>query len=272
MVGAAIAGSAVASVAGSALSAGAAGSAAKAQADAQLQAAQLQQQTAQQNMANLQPYNTTAQAQLPAYANYYNTTNTALNNASGLALQNIPNPAGIASAVQSSPAYQFNLGQGLQATQNSAASMGLGVSGASQKAAASYATGLANTYYQGAFNNAQSIYGDYQNNYQNALNTQTQTFNQLASPVSIGENAAAQAGNQAVTSSGLIGSNIAGAGTSTAAGITGQANAINSGLSSVGSSGLNYLAYNNALNNNGGQGSTGGSGSAGVDQGSWDTA
>ncbi len=49
------------------------------------------------------------------------------------------------------PGYQFALQQGLESTQNAAAARGLGVSGASLKAAGNYATGLAQqTYAQDA--------------------------------------------------------------------------------------------------------------------------
>src|SRR5665213_2192780 len=51
------------------------------------------------------------------------------------------------STLQQTPGYQFNLTQGLKATQNSAAARGLGVSGAAMKGAASYASGLANSTY-----------------------------------------------------------------------------------------------------------------------------
>lgn len=259
--------SATAGLAGSAMSASAAGSAAKTQAAAQLQAANLQNAQYQQTYGNLQPYNLSGQGNLPNYQSYYNTTNQALNGASQAALAQAPNGNSIAQAVTNSPAYQFNLAQGLQATQDSAAARGLGVSGAAWKGATNYATGLANTYYQNAFNNQQQIYGDYQNNYANALNTQNATFQQLGAPVSLGENAAAMSGNIGQQAAAAQGGYVAGAGQSQAAGITGTANALNNGLQQVGNSGLNYLAYQNAFGGSNAAGSIPGGGTGMVDGG-----
>lgn len=76
-------------------------------------------------------------------------------------------------ALEQLPGYQFTLSQGLKSVQNSAAARGLGVSGAAQKGAASYATGLADQ----TFGNQ---------------------FNRLMSLASLGENAAAGVGNNAV--------------------------------------------------------------------------
>lgn len=90
--------------------------------------------------------------------------------------------------LESTPGYQFNLTQGLKATQNSAAARGLGTSGAALKGAATFATGLADSTYQNQFNNA--------------VTNQTNAFNRLSSLVNTGENAAAQTGvlgNAAVT-------------------------------------------------------------------------
>lgn len=53
--------------------------------------------------------------------------------------------------LEQTPGYQFTQRQGLKAVQNSAAARGLGVSGAAQKGAAEFATGLANKTYQDQF-------------------------------------------------------------------------------------------------------------------------
>ena len=243
MVGAAIAGSVASSIGGSLISSSAAQSAASQQANAEEQSAQLQAQQQAQTQANLAPYNHAGQSNLPAYTNFYQGTQTALNAASAAQQAQIPNGASIAAAVQSSPAYQFNLQQGLAATQANAASAGLGVSGASLKGAANYATGLANTYYQNAFNNAQTIYGDYGQQYSNALNTANTTFGQLSAPIAVGENAAAQTGVTGQLAAANTGNAIASAGQATAAGTVGSATALNNGLATAGNSGLNALAY-----------------------------
>lgn len=84
-------------------------------------------------------------------------------------LGNLTQPINIDQAtLESTPGYQFELNQGLKSTQNSAASRGLGVSGASQKAAADFTQGLASNNYQQQFNNALA---NNQNIYNHLLNT-----------------------------------------------------------------------------------------------------
>src|ERR1051326_7373007 len=80
--------------------------------------------------------------------------------------------------LEKTPGYQFNLTQGLKATQNSAAARGLGSSGAALKGAAMFATGLADNTYQNQFNNA--------------VTNQANAYNRLKALVDTGENAAAQ--------------------------------------------------------------------------------
>lgn len=78
--------------------------------------------------------------------------------------------------LEQTPGYQFTLEQGLKAAQNSAAARGLGVSGAAMKGAESYATGLADTTYQNAFNDYQTQQGN--------------QFNKLLQLATLGGNAA----------------------------------------------------------------------------------
>src|SRR5579871_6684786 len=124
----ALAVSAGAGLVGSGISAIAAGNAANKQVAAEQSAQQALQQQYQQTRADLLPYNTAGQA----------------------AVQNIQQMPAFSFAptqaqLEQTPGYQFNLSQGLKAVQNSAAARGLGVSGAAQKGAASYASGLADT-------------------------------------------------------------------------------------------------------------------------------
>lgn len=63
------------------------------------------------------------------------------------------NPAQVNAQLEQMPGYQFALTQGLKSVQNGATARGLGVSGAAQKAAASYATGLASQTYQNQVQN-----------------------------------------------------------------------------------------------------------------------
>jgi hypothetical protein len=104
---------------------------------------------------------------------------------------NLPNAPNLPSApppmtqaqLEATPGYQFNLSQGLKATQSAAAAKGLGVSGAALKGASTYATGLADSTYQNQFNNAQQIYSDLFNNaqtgYTDAFNTGQQNYTDL---------------------------------------------------------------------------------------------
>ena len=75
--------------------------------------------------------------------------------------------------LEKTPGYQWNLAQGLKATQSAAAARGLGVSGASLKGAATYATGLADSTYKTQFDMQQQRFTD-------LLNMNTGQINQLA--------------------------------------------------------------------------------------------
>ena len=79
--------------------------------------------------------------------------------------------------LEQTPGYQFTLQQGLESTQNGAAARGLGTSGAANKAAASYATGLANDTYQNQF---QDTLATAQQQNANASTYGTAGTNQLA--------------------------------------------------------------------------------------------
>jgi hypothetical protein len=122
-------------------------------------------------------------------------------------------------ALQKTPGYQFNLTQGLKAVQNSAAARGLGVSGAAQKGAATYATGLADSTYQNQFNNA--------------LTNKQFTYNTLAGQQQLGQASAAGVGAAGIQTGQSVGNNLIGAGNASAAAANTTGAAINSGLNSV---------------------------------------
>lgn len=181
--------------------------------------------------------------------------------------------------LQQTPGYQFQLQQGLEQTQAAAAARGLGVSGASLKGAATYATGVADSNYQNQFNNAQTAWQDVLNQSTQAENLgsqsgsfaatalgqsqqsqamQQQTYNQYMNMANLGENAAAMTGQAATTTGGQTAQSLAtGAsqygnyltqsGQAQAAGTSGAGNAITSGVN-------NYLQYS-ALNTLMGSGS-----------------
>lgn len=139
--------------------------------------------------------------------------------------------------LEQTPGYQFNLAQGLQATQNAAAARGLGVSGAALKGAAKYATGLADSTYQNQFNNAQTRFQNLLNLNTGQQGNLTNQFNRLSNVTSLGENAAAGAGNTANAAGSASSALMAKAGEQSAAGTLGVGNAISG-------AGQNYLSYN----------------------------
>ncbi|WP_215750424.1 MULTISPECIES: hypothetical protein [unclassified Gluconobacter] len=162
--------------------------------------------------------------------NYASTGNSAIN-----ALSN-----GLTeSQLQATPGYKFNLQQGEQAATNSAAARGLANSGAAQKGAAAYASGLADSTYQNQFNDTNALA---QEGY-NALNQQ-------------GNNTMTAANNAAQVR--MEGAN--GAMTTT----MGAGNALANGLSSLGNTASQYSMYNALLNGSGSSSSDpfGGSGTS----------
>jgi hypothetical protein len=141
-----------------------------------------------------------------------------------LAYQNLPGKMTQAELEQT-PGYQFNLAQGLKATQSAAAARGLGVSGAALKGAATYATGLADSTYQNQFNNAQTRYSDIYNLNTGQQSNITNQYNRLAGVATLGENAAAQTGTQGTALAGQAGNALMAGGNAQAAGTAGVGNA-----------------------------------------------
>lgn len=196
MVAAAI--GAAASVAGAASSIASSGkSASGSQASQYLQALEYNQ-----NIANTSPYISAGQGAVNQLSDYLNTGGTTAYPLATQASQSIaPSYTGVSSPtwtagsaptnqqgmmqgfswnptmqqLASTPGYQFTLQQGLQGVQNQYSGMGLGVSGAEQKGAASYASGLASQTYNDQLKNAESIYGQNLNAYNaNTANYQQQ--------------------------------------------------------------------------------------------------
>ena len=130
----------------------------------------------------------------------------------------------------SNPAYQFQLKQGQQALDRSAAARGMGYSGAQMKAAQQFGQGLASQEYDKQYNRASGEFGDY--------------FNRLAGLSQGGQQAAgsmAQAGGQYAQNAGNTFANLSNAQTNIlgqqanarASGYAGQANAVTGGLNSL---------------------------------------
>jgi hypothetical protein len=202
-VGAAVAGAAVvggvASVYGS-------NQAASAQESAANQASQTQQGMFNVANQNLQPFIQTGTQAAGEIANL-----------EGL---NGGNSASIQSTLQGLPGYQFANTQGLKSVQNSATARGLGISGAAQKGAAAYSTGLANQYYNNLLTGLQ-----------NTENT--------------GAGAAGTLTGAATATGSQIGQNIVGAGNASAVNSIAQGNAVGS----VANSGANAYLTSSLLNN-----------------------
>lgn len=230
MVVAAVAAAGVASAAVGAISSSDAASAQTSAANNATNEQQAQFNSTQQNLA---PYITSG-----------TTATNALNNLTGAGTSNpltspllagAPLPPTMTEAqLKQTPGYEFNLSQGLESTQNSAAARGLGNSGAALKGAANYATGLADSTYQNQFNNYQTMFND-------TLANQTNSFNRLMGLSSQGENAAAGLGNVGAQTASNIGSNIIGAGNAQGAADIAGGNAFSSAANSGAS---NYLLAN----------------------------
>lgn len=172
----------------------------------------------------------------PAPANYFGPSTPGGNPLTSYFGPITPNLATIAQT----PGYQFNLNQGLKSVQNGAAARGLGISGASLKGAANFATGLADSTYQ--------------NQFSNLLTNQTNVFNRLFGQATLGANAAANLGTNATTTGQGIASNDIGAGNAAAAGTIGSASALSSGLSNSASTLTQTAILNQLLKQNGGSG------------------
>jgi hypothetical protein len=232
-IGAAIAGgTAVAGLGGALISSNASQSAASTQASAADAAAQAQLNEFNQTQANVAPWtNVGSNALMSLSADLGlggpGANLLSANGISGLTFQ--PTQAQLAAT----PGYQFDLAQGLQATQNANAAQGKGISGQALQGAAQYATGLAN-------NTLTTQQGIFQQNLANVLNP-TQNLSNL------GQNSALGVGQQGIQAVGNANALSVGGANASAAGTVGSANALSSGLSSATSAPLNYALYNQLL-------------------------
>ena len=140
------------------------------------------------------------------------------------------------------PGYEFTLGQGEQALQNSAAASGGLLSGGTAKGIADYAEGLADTTYQQTYQNALQQYETAYNQFQN---NQTNTYNRLSGVSGAGQTAATnlnqegQAAANNVSSTYLTtgaqqGQDIQNAAAATASGYAGASNAASGAITNIG--------------------------------------
>jgi len=130
---------------------------------------------------------------------------------------------------QYSPAYQFQMQQGLQGTLNGEAASNGALSGAAQKDLMSYNQNLANTSFNNAFNQYQTQQGN--------------IYARLAGIANLGQNAASNTGQQGTALAGQAAQSATNIGTAQAAGTIGSANALTGGISNL--SALPWL-YSNA--------------------------
>lgn len=222
-----------AAVVGSTISASGAQSAAKDQENAANNATAAQTAQYATDQQNFSPYLQSGVAANNVLQNQLGIANSGTGDFSQGSL--LSGPSLSQAQLETTPGYQFNLNQGMQGVQNSAAARGLGSSGNALAGAAQYATGLADSTYQNQFNNA--------------VTNQTNQYNRLMGLTQLGQNSAAGVGAQGVQVAANIGSNIIGAGNAAAAGQIGSSNALSNGLNSAGYYGNN--AFNGMYGNNG---------------------
>lgn len=139
---------------------------------------------------------------------------------------------------QLSPAYNFQLGQGMQGVLNGDASTSGALSGAASKDLMSYNQNLANT----SFNNAFNMYQTQQGN----------IYSRLAGLAQLGQNAASNTGQQGTALAGQAAQSAQNIGTAQAAGQVGAANAYSGALSSM--SYLPWMMSGNSAASGGGFG------------------
>lgn len=155
------------------------------------------------------------------------------------------------------PGYQFQLQQGEQALQNSAAGQGALNTGATGAALEQYGQGLASTDYQQAYNNALT---QYQTAYNTFQNNQANQYNRLAGLAGIGQTTAGQLGQQGqqaaqnigninLTAGAQQGQDIQGAAYQSASGYNNAANAVNSAIGNIGQLSMLQNAFGNQNTN-----------------------
>lgn len=202
-------------------------SASKSAAETQAQAA-TQQEVLQANI-----YNANVQREQPFVTAGQNALSTLSGKLPELTATFAPTQASLAAT----PGFQFTQQQGLQATQNAMA--GAQPGGAALKSGVNYAEGLAQTTFQQQF--------------QNYLAQNSQIYNMLSGLGTMGANAAAQTGTQAIQSGTNISNLATGGAAASAAGTIGSASALTGGITG----GTNALS--NAIGLSAISGSLGGS-------------
>lgn len=248
-----VGGTLAAGVASSAIGANAATSAASTQANAATQAQQLQATEAQNALDfQKQTYNTSQQQQAPYLAAgtsglnalQYGLGTGGTANGSGVGQGSLTTPYGQTFSAptglteQNDPGYQARLQLGQTALEKSAAARGSVLTGGTAQAENQAAQDYASNEYGNVYNRALNTYDT---NF-NAYNTnQTNQYNKLAALAGTGQQTATNLANQGqaaanatssidLTTGQQQGQDIQNAGTATASGYIGAANAINGGI------------------------------------------
>jgi hypothetical protein len=198
-------------------------------------------------------------ATVPGAVNVSATPNTGLGAAGSLMT---PYPGGqftapTAAQAEQTPGYQFQMQQGQQALQQSAAARGNLLTGGTAEAVNNYAQGLASTNYQNTYNNA---YNTYASNYNQYQNQQANQYNRLASLAGVGQqtaqtlgtlgqNTANSVSNNLMNTASNIGQQGNNAAAANASGIIGSANAYTGAIGSA-TSNLSNLALLSQLGSN----------------------
>lgn len=206
-------------------------------------AAQEYEQALQQGITSLQGDLTTGEGNYSPYLNAGQGATTTLSSLLGTPGQGLLTPwtstfqAPTAAQAAATPGYQFQLQQGLNAAQNSAAGQGSLLSGRTLADLNNFAQGTASTNYQNTFNNALTQYGTA---YQSFLNNQQNAYNMLSGLSGEGLQAAGGEGSLIQGIGGDIASLMGQKGAAQAQGTIGAANAYGSILPGIANSFGNY--------------------------------
>lgn len=222
MVAAAVIGSAVV---GAAVSSDASRRASNTQADTARQANDTSQAQFEQNRADMAPWRAAGETALGQLT-------------SGTGAGGDFNRNFTLADFQQDPGYAFRQQQGQRGLEASAAARGGLLNGGTLKALDRY--------------NQDYASGEFQNAYNRFNNDRTQRFNRLASIAGLGQTATRDVANMGTQNAQQIGNNMMQAGNARASGYVGQANAVNSGLQTLG----NWAMYRSMQPSGNGAGST----------------
>lgn len=143
------------------------------------------------------------------------------------------------SQVQMDPGYQFGMDQGQKAIANSAAARGMGLSGATLKAANKFGTDYATTKYDDAYNRA---YGRYVDDFNRFYTEKANTTNPLFQIAGLGQTATNQVQQAGTNYANNASNNAIGFGNATAANRVNRGNIYGNMLANLG--GLAYDYFN----------------------------